>query len=384
MIITDARYIRFNLQMFSSEDEGRTEDPLPRRLHDARRRGQVAKTQELAGTLVVLFGILVFTLFSNRQFTLLQNYFAQVFTTAGLIAAQGFSIDDVTGILLGVIGVVLQFVWPFLAVAFVFGITGEIIQVGIQPTTQQFEPKFNKFMPTAQKLRERLWPFSRQVAVNLIKALFKVIIIATLAYSITRNNFSNLVLMATRSIPDNVNMLAVLTLRLMVFTMLMLLIVSAIDYVYQRFEFMESMKMSKHEWKQEMKEIEGNPLIKNELRKRQQQLLQRRMLKEVPRADVVVTNPTHYAVALLYEPHRMEAPQVIAKGEGSIALRIREIARETNVPIIEKPELARALYSACEISDFIPQQLYSAVLTLQEFIDRVSEKMHRYQAQQVV
>jgi len=249
---------------------------------------------------------------------------------------------------------------PVTLTAMVAGVASNILQNGgfifsMKPIT----PQFSKVVPNFGKFFSRI--FSAEGLFNLAKSLVKVAVVAAVAYVSIRNQIPKLVTMLDAGLWSAVSFIASMTARLLLTASFLFLVISIPDYIFQRRQFMESLKMSKQEVKEEYKQMEGDPLVKSRLRQRMQELLSQNMAVNVPKADVIITNPTHFAVAIQWDRATMRAPMVTAKGADQLAFRIREIAKENRVPLVENRPLARALYAEVDIGDMIPDEYYQAL-----------------------
>ncbi len=347
----------FDLQLFAAEDEGRTEEPTEKKIREARDKGQVAKTQELATTLVVLFGILVVFVFSSWIYGSLagiMRYYLSSFSKLS-ITESSVRVD-----LFALVMESAKMVAPVFAAALFAGIFGNVIQVGFQVSTHPLKFDLSKIKFDPSTILKKVL-FSKQVAMNLFKSIFKVLAIGLVAYLIIAGDFEKILGTPDISIAMALKLILTSGLKIVIWTSIVLLALSIPDYFFQKKELVESLKMTKQELKQEYKETQGDPHMKARLREMQREIVMKNMVSEVPKADVVVTNPTHFAVALQYDGSSMEAPTVIAKGVDSIALKIRQIAKENDVMMIENRPLAQQLYSDVEIGDIIPEDLFYAV-----------------------
>ena len=227
-------------------------------------------------------------------------------------------------------------------------------------TTHPLKMDFSKIKFDPSTIIKKIF-FSRQVLINLLKSIAKVAAIGLICYIIISNDFDSLLKMADISVGLALQTIAGSALKIIVWSSVFLLLLSIPDYLFQRSEFMESLKMTKEEMKQEVKESMGDPHMRARMKEMQREILMRHMIREVPKADVIVTNPTHFAVALKYERDTMQSPTVLAKGVDSVALKIREIARANNILIVENRPLAQEMYKRLEVGDIIPPDLFSAV-----------------------
>ncbi len=259
---------------------------------------------------------------------------------------------------------------PVIGVAMVVGVVVNLLQVGVTFTAEPLAPNWARLNPVAGFTRL----FSRRAFVDSVKTLLKVLLIGWLTFSAVRADAA--MLLRTSEIdPLMVMMLVGQLLYKMAWRVgLAMLVLALLDYGFQRWEYEKSLRMTKEEVKQEMKQTEGDPQVKSRIRARQQAIARRRMMQAVPKADVVVTNPTHYAVALQYDAQKMAAPTVVAKGMNLIAWRIREIAQRHGVPIVENPPLAQSLYRTVDIGEQIPPELYQAVAEVLAYVYRLRRR----------
>ena len=343
-----------DLQWFAAEDEGRTEDPTEFKIRKAREEGRIAKSQELNGAIVLLLPVLSLIAFAPwmlKTFTEMLRFYLTRSTTTELT-------DPV--LVTAFFHYFVKLALPVTLTAMVAGVASNILQNGgfifsMKPIT----PQFSKVVPNFGKFFSRI--FSAEGLFNLAKSLVKVTVVAAVAYVSIRNQIPKLVTMLDAGLWSAVSFIASMTARLLLTASFLFLIISIPDYIFQRRQFMESLKMSKQEVKEEYKQMEGDPLVKSRLRQRMQELLSQNMAVNVPKADVIITNPTHFAVAIQWDRATMRAPMVTAKGADQLAFRIREIAKENRVPLVENRPLARALYAEVDIGDMIPDEYYQAL-----------------------
>jgi flagellar biosynthetic protein FlhB len=231
-------------------------------------------------------------------------------------------------------------------------------------SSESITPKFSKVDPI--KGFQRL--FSLRSIVELIKNIFKICIISMVAYLVIKGELANMILLMDQGISGIMTYLGRICFKIILSTAVVLVILAILDYIYQRWEYEKSLRMTKQEIKDEYKNTEGDPLIKSRIRRLQREMAKKRMMAEVPKADVIITNPTHLAIAVKYDPENMMAPKVVAKGANIIAEKIREIARENDVMIVEDKPLARVLYKIVDVNHFIPEDLYRAVAEVLAFV----------------
>ena len=348
---------RFDLQLFAAEDEGRTEEPTEKKIREAREKGQVIKTMEYPQAVVVLAGCLVIFIFGSWMYDSMAKITKYYFTSfAGMVMTE-------RSIKLELLKLILEsgkLLLPVFIAANIGAIIAEISQVGFQVSTHPLKLDWSKIRFDPATMMKKIF-FSRQVAVNLVKSILKVVVIGFVSYLVIANDFDEILKTPDLSIALALKTIAFIGFKIIIWSAVVLLVLAVPDYFFQKLEFMESLKMTKQEIKEELKETMGDPYIRARMKEMQREILMRTMIREVPKADVVVTNPTHYAVALKYDRETMDAPAVVAKGADSMALKIREVARENGVEIIENRPLARQMYDELEIGDIIPEKLFRAV-----------------------
>ncbi len=348
---------RIDLQWFAAEDEGRTEQPTEYKLRKAREEGRVAKSQELNGALVMLLPALTVIILAPWLFK----------QSIGIIR---FYFDRCTESQLTPLLVrtffyyFIKMVLPISLSALVAGLASNLIQNrGFIFSTKPIEPKFSKVLPHfGEYFRKTL--FSVEGAFNVFKSLLKVVVIFVAAYITIKNDLPNLLAMLNINLWSGITHIAFMTAKILIIAALIFLAIAVPDYLVQRRQFIESMKMTKQEVKEEFKTMEGDPLVKSRLRQFMRSLMQGNIRDNVAKADVVITNPTHFAVAVLYDKEVMQGPMVTAKGQDLLAQRIKEVARENDVPMVENRPLARALYAEAEIGDIIPEAYYTVLATI--------------------
>jgi len=347
----------FDLQLFSAEDEGRTEEPTEKKLREAREKGQVAKTEELTQAITVISGFLVIFFLAGWIFetiTKMTIFYLSSFSNFTLTRQSMFNEFIAIATESG------KILLPIFVVAFIAAFVGNVAQVGFQFSSHPLKPDFSKMKFDPATVMKKIF-LSKQVAMNFFKSLFKVIAIGVVCYIVILNDYEVIINSPDIGIQMAMKAVSVTALKIIIWSAVLLLVLSIPDYFFQKQEFIDSLKMSKQETKEEMKETLGDPQVKSRLQEMQRELIMKNMVNEVPEADVVVTNPTHYAVALSYDRAAMDAPVIIAKGVDSLALRIREIAKENEVMMIENRYLARELYNRLDVGDMIPEDLFYAV-----------------------
>ncbi|GAB6089845.1 flagellar biosynthesis protein FlhB [Spirochaeta dissipatitropha] len=357
-LLLRSRFQSMHLQWFAAEDEGRTEDPTERKIQKAREDGKVAKSQDVTGAIILLLSIMAVWLLSSYLFEQFRSMMFYYFSRAGEV--------DVTES--GILGLSFYHFYfrlfaPIAAVAFTAAAAGNILQVGFLFSTKPITPDLQKVSPNVGKWLKRSFA-GAEAGYNLLKAIGKVIIVGIIAFTNIYNNSGRLVNLVNGTYLQGFQLMATIAFQILMQTSIIMLLISFFDYRFQRKQHIENLKMSVQEVKEERKTYEGDPMIRGKMRQRMQEMMSRNIMKTVPKADVIVTNPTHFAVALEYDRVSMTAPMVSAKGQDEMAFRIRRIAQENGVPIVENKPLARTLYAEVEVGDSIPANFYMAVVTV--------------------
>jgi len=362
----------WDLQRFAAEDEGRTEDPTEAKIRKAGGEGKVAKSPDITAALVLLLpmGTLVFLAGSIWQTCLemLKFYLGQA-TTSDPITGGG----PLSGQFFSYLG---RLLWPVLVVALVAAVGSNLLQVGILFTTKPLVPDFSRIRPKfGQWLKRSL--FSTEALFNVAKQMIKVAVITVVAWLNIQAEWTHLLNLLHVSFTLASETLWRIALNIILQSAVVMLILAVPDYLFQRHQHKESLKMSVQEVKEERKQQEGDPLIRSRLRERMREILRRNMMQNVPKADVIITNPTHFAIALQWDAATMTAPTVVAKGQDLIAQRIKQVAADAGVPLVENKPLARALYAAVDIGDQIPQEYWELVSRILAEIYKLSGKASR-------
>jgi len=358
-----------NLQLFADSGE-KTEKPTPKKRRKAREEGQVLQSRELTSAIVLLSIFLTLKIAGSFMYEqLIINFkiayidFAQV---PDLYTLQGIRRLFIDGLLQ-----FLKILAPVFAIALITSLASSYAQVGFLFTTKTLAIKFNRINPIngLKKI------FSLRSVIELVKSILKIVIIGYIAYSYLTGEAQNILKAMDMDVISIAVYICSTTLNVAIRMCIAMLILGVLDYGYQWWEYEKNLKMTKQEIKQEYKETEGNPEIKGKIKQKQRQIALRRMLQDVPKADVVITNPTHFAVAIKYDPKVADAPMVVAKGQDYMAQRIKEIAKENKVEIVENKQLARTLYSTVEIGDKIPPDLFQAVAEVLAFVYSLKNKI---------
>ena len=348
--------------MAEEDQSSKTEEATPKKLDDAFQRGEVAKSQEISHWFMLFGGTMALALFAEASGAQLSGFFTGYFERVGTMPADGGRMVD----LMGRVGMLLIAVLalPFMVLVLA-AIGGNLIQHRPVLSAERLKPKFSKISPLGGLKRL----FSLRSFTEFLKGLLKITIVGAIAVLVLMPELDRLDEVVRMPLEELLLMARALALRMLVGALAAMAVIAVIDFVYQRFEFAKQQRMSRQEIKDEYKQTEGDPMIKARLRQIRMERSRRRMMAAVPQASVVITNPTHFAVALKYDGE-MSAPRLVAKGADLVALRIRELASEHGVPIVENPPLARALHAALDIDDEIHPDHYKAVAEVIGFVMR--------------
>lgn len=358
------KWYPLDLQLFADGDTGeKTEDATPRRREEARKKGQVFKSTDLNSAVILLTGSA--TLFFTFPY---MEHQIEGFTTLYLLGRGAANLDGAYAyyMFLEVMQLLARVCFPVLLATFVSALLISFLQVGVVFSGESLTPKLERINPVEGLKRV----FSKRALMELFKSLIKVGITGYVVYTVLRNHYTLFPHFVDMELGATLAAFKDLVFEIAMKAGMVFVIIGFIDYMYQWYEYNKSLKMSKFEVKQEYKQTEGDPLVKSRQRQIQREMAMRRMMSEVPKADVVITNPTHFAVALKYEAEKMNAPVVVAKGQDYVALRIKEIAARNRVAMVENPMLARTLFSTTEIGQMVPEDLYQAVAEILAFVYR--------------
>ncbi|WP_251554685.1 flagellar biosynthesis protein FlhB [Neobacillus muris] len=343
--------LRLDLQLFAGE---KTEKATPQKRREARKKGQVPKSPEVASSLTLLLAFGFFMVGGKSLVEGCLNIYRHSF--------QEYLLWEMTPANIKVLFTQLvvdsaKLVAPILGVTLAAGVAANYIQVGFMFNLESIKMNFGKLNP----LQGAKQIFSMRAIVELIKSILKIAITSLIAYSIIWKRKTELFSIGQKSLWEASSLIGSLMVQVGISIAACLIVVAAADFAYQRFDHEKKLRMSKDEIKEEYKKSEGDPHIKGKRRAKQREMSMNRMMQEVPKADVIITNPTHFAVAIRYDYETMDAPEVIAKGKDHVALKIKEIAKENKIATVENRPLARALFAAVEIGETIPEELFNAV-----------------------
>ncbi len=361
--------ISYNLQMFA-DDGDKTEEPTAKKIQDAREEGQVAKSKEISSaiSLLALFVCLnMFIGFLSERFI---ATFAEFWTQMDEFVNGPISTVRVWQLMLEAIIDILIICAPFMIIALILSFLSQRIQISWKVTSKPLMPKLSKLNPINGFKRM----FSKESLFELFFSLLKIGIFCAIIYSVIKDNVGIFVTVYDLSIADSLSILFDLVIDLGFKIAIVYLIISFADLFFQKFKHKKQLRMSKQEVKDEYKNSEGDPKIKSQQRQRMQQASRRRMMESIPEADVVITNPTHFAVALKYDNTVSQAPIVTAKGADYLAFKIKDIAKENDIEIVENKPLARMLYANVEIGNEIPAELYQSVAEVLAYVYKLKNK----------
>ncbi|QUJ66687.1 flagellar biosynthesis protein FlhB [Photobacterium sp. GJ3] len=352
--------------MAESDGQERTEQATPRRLQQAREKGQVPRSRELASVAVLVAGAVSLMWFGEMLAIAMSEVMRKLFSLSREEVLDFNKLLSLTG------DAILHILWPLMLVLvflFVAALIGASALGGISISTEAARPKFSRMNPLSGLKRM----VGKQSAVELVKSILKVALVAGVAYFLMYSSLEDFFQLSIETYPGNYFHALDILLRFVLLICCSLLVVVAIDVPFQIWQHNEQLKMTKQEVKDEYKDVEGKPEVKGRIRMLQREMAQRRMMAEVPKADVVITNPEHFSVALRYDPKLDRAPVVVAKGTDHMAMKIREIANEYKIDIVPAPPLARSIYHSTELEQQIPDGLFAAVAQVLAYVFQLKQ-----------
>ena len=357
--------VHLDLQFFAGE---KTEKATPKKRQDSKKKGQVAKSQDVNTSinLITLFSVLLLMgrFMYNHLFALMRKYL-QDFTVTD------FSEESMQVILIEILMEMGLILGPVFVAAVVAGVLANVMQIGFMFSTESIQFKLEKLDPI--KGFKRI--FSMRAIVELLKSILKISFVGFVAFYVLWNRMEEIMILSQISVADAMATLADITIKVGYYAAVALLFIALLDYMYQKYDFEKNIRMSKQDIKDEYKNSEGDPLIKSKIKQKQRQMAAQRMMQEVPNADVVITNPTHFAIALKYDESKAEAPFVVAKGVDFVAQKIKYIAKENDVVMVENRPLARSLYDQAEVGQAIPEEFFKAVAEILAFVYKTKGKL---------
>ncbi|KYD00023.1 flagellar biosynthesis protein FlhB [Heyndrickxia sporothermodurans] len=359
------KLLSLDLQFFSGE---KTEKATPKKRQDAKKKGQTAKSQDI-NTAVGLLAVFLFLLFGSSFIgNHIFNFFRSSFQHLLLVDLTENNFHVLVVEVLKEIAIVLG---PILLVAFIAAIVSNFAQIGLLFSPESIAPKLEKLDPI--KGFKRI--FSMRAIVELLKSILKILFVGVVTFIVLWTRIDEVLGLSYKSVGDAVKVIINLALQMGVAASIALLFLAVFDFLYQKFDFEKNIRMSKQDIKDEYKNSEGDPLIKSKIKQRQREMAMRRMMQEVPKADVIITNPTHFAICLKYDENKQDAPYVIAKGVDFVAEKIKKIAKEHEIIMVENRPLARALYDQTEIGDAIPEEFFKVVAEILAYVYRIKNKI---------
>ena len=358
----DLKNFVFDLQRFDGE---KTEEPTAKKRQDARKKGQVARSQELNTAFVLLIGFLILRILWEFIYVNIAEYTVYLYSHL----SQSTSTEAISELFIGIMILLAKTVMPVMLAILIVGLGINVFQVGLQVSTESMELDLNKINPINGFGRI----FSKRSIVELVKSLFKIIIIGYFLYLYLKDQIPLLPQFIFFDLPHSLATAADIIFTMAFQVVGVIMVMGIADYAYQQWQTTQDLMMSKQEVKDEYKQMEGDPQIKGKIKQKQRQMAMQRMMSEVPKADVIITNPTHLAVALSYKKG-MIAPTVLAKGQDLVAERIKQIAREHRILIVENKPVARALYEAVDVGGMVPAELYQAVAEILAYVYRIKHR----------
>lgn len=363
LLIKDNKYFRIPLQFFADTAD-KTEQATAKRKSDARKKGQVVKSQEAVSAIVLLVSFIALKTMGAglyQKITELTNRVFEVYMNNDDI----FTIQGITILTAELAVWFLQAMLPIFCIIMLIGVVGNVMQSGLLFTLEAIKPKMSNISPLSGI--KNTFSF-KKVLEFFLKSIIKIVIVGGIAYTTINDNINEIIGVMNFSVSSIGKYIMSLSIDLGIKISAFLVIFSVGDFYIQRRKHNKELMMTKQEIKEEYKQTEGNPQIKAKIRQKQRQMSLSRMMQQVPKADVVIANPTHFAVAIRYDAEKSAAPIVIAKGQDYVALRIKAVAKENRVEIVENKPLARALYAQAEIGDAIPEELYQAVAEVLAYV----------------
>lgn len=357
--------LRLDLQFFAGE---KTEKATPKKKQDSRKKGQVAKSQDVNASINLLTVFLLLLFIGPFMLEKISSLLIEFFQNSMLVQVTEESASLLLIEVLKEMGLILA---PILAAALIAGVAANYMQIGFMFSTETIQLKLEKLDPI--KGFKRI--FSIRAIVELLKSILKISVVGLVTFIVIWQRMDEIMVLSKKSIGNAMTTLADITVKVGIYASIALLVLSLLDYLYQKYDYEKNIRMSKQDIKDEYKNIEGDPLIKSKIKQKQREMAMQRMMQEVPKADVVITNPTHYAIALKYDDQKSDAPYVIAMGVDFVAQKIKYVAKENDVVMVENRPLARALYDQAEIGQAIPEEFFKAVAEILAFVYKTKGKI---------
>lgn len=353
----------FDLQRFGSDDK--TEQPTSKKRSDAKKKGQVGRSTEMSTAFVLLVGFFIIKVLWENIYMSIASYTTYVF----LHLNQPVDTENVIRIFIGIMELLARTALPIMLAIMLVGLAINLFQVGLNFSTEAIGVKLDKLNPINGFGRI----FSKRSLMEMLKSLLKIIIIGYFIYTYLVDQLMAMPQFIYYDLGTSLAQISKIVFNMAFEVIAVIMVLGFLDFGYQKWQTTQDLKMSKQEVKDEMKQSEGDPQIKGKIKQKQRQMAMSRMMQEVPKADVIITNPTHFAVALQYHKG-MVAPLIVAKGQDLVAQKIKGLAREAKVPIVENRPLARALYASADIGDAVPSELYQAVAEVLAYVYRLKHK----------
>lgn len=358
--------VQLNIQFFAGE---KTEKATPKKRQDSRKKGQVLKSQDVTSAVVLLAIFLYLTFMAGSMKEEMMSFFREVIVHN--MTVKTITISSIMEMYWDVLKELAMIVVPIFAIAVVAAISANFMQFGLLFTTETLKFDLKKIDP--MKGLKRI--VSLKAIVELLKSILKISFIGTTTFLVLYMNIEEVLSLAHKTPGTALITVSKLVAYMGIAASVVLMVIAILDYMYQKYDYEKNLRMSKQDIKDEYKNVEGDPLIKSKIKQRQREMSMRRMMQEVPQADVVITNPTHYAIALKYDEDAMDAPKVVAKGTDFVAQKIKLIAKENKVVMVENRPLARAMYDQVKINDRIPEEFFKAVAEVLAYVYRIKRKI---------
>ncbi|QKY69048.1 flagellar biosynthesis protein FlhB [Lentibacillus sp. CBA3610] len=359
--------LKLDLQFFADAEE-KTEKATPKKREDERNKGKVAKSQDVNTAFLLFFCFMILFVFGSFMLNHMMALYQHTFTE---YIHWDLSINSVNQVMMEAFIEMATILAPVMTVAIIAGLAANFTQIGFLFTTEPLKFDLKKIDPIQGTKKV----FSTRALVELLKSLLKIVFIGAITFFVIWIFKDDMMMLAFKTPENAIGFFGEVTIIMGVAAAIALLFLSVLDYVYQRYDFEKNIKMSKKDVKDEHKNMEGDPLIKSKRKERQREIATRRMMSEVPSADVVITNPTHYAIAVKYDETSAAAPFIVAKGAHQIALKIKDVAKANHVVTVENRPLAKELYDTIEIGDEIPEAFYKAVAEILAYVYRLEKKV---------
>ena len=348
--------------MADNNKDQKTEEPTSKRVTDTEKKGNFAHSKEINSSFILLAALLGFMILGEQSTRNVMGSWTDMFAESWTLQLTPEELYKITA---NAMQAFVKIVGPFLIIIMLAGVVSNLLQIGgLRFSSHPLVPKFNKLNPLSGFGRI----FSKNSVMELFKSLFKVGIISVISYYVIKSHWKEIPPLMGFGVGQVLSFMGFVALEIIFNVLLVMIFLSLLDFTFQKFTYLENLRMTKQEVKEERKESDGNPQVKQRIRTVQMQMARKRMMSAVPEADVIVTNPTHISIAIKYDTENFAAPLVVAKGVGPIAMRIREIAKENGIPLVEDKPLARTLNKTVEVGQMIPASLYKAVAEILAYV----------------